>query len=113
MFLKVDFAFLEHTDIQGNFLKHSRLHKPMVLVVKQIYDLAADPAGVPHAQPTGFQTGRPADVQDAVYRKGTPVFPDDGCRSDAAIYVKFSLYFQINLHESRLLTICLIVPNYF
>ena len=102
MFLKVDFAFLEHTDIQGNFLKHSRLHKPMVLVVKQIYDLAADPAGVPHAQPAGFQTGSPADVQNTVYRKSTPVLPDDGCGADAAVNIEFCIDFQIYLHYVHL-----------
>ena len=85
----------------------------MVLVVKQIYDLTTDPAGVPHTHPAGLQTGRPANIQNAVYRKGTPVFPYDRCRSDAAIYVKFGLYFQIDFYESRLLTICLIVPYCF
>ena len=85
----------------------------MVLVVKQIYDLTTDPAGVPHTHPAGLQTGRPANIQNAVYGKDPTVLPDDGCRSDATIYVKFSLYFQIDLHESRLLTICLIVSYYF
>ena len=102
MFLKVDISFLEHTDIQGNFLKHSRLHKPMVLIVKQIYDLAADPAGVPHAHPAGFQTGSPADIQDAVYCKGAPVFPHDGCRPDGSVQVKYCVDFQVGLHVIHL-----------
>ena len=102
MFLKVDLAFLEHTDIQGNFLKHSRLHKPMVLVVKQIYDLTADPAGVPHAQPAGFQTGSTADVQNTVYRKSTSILPYDGYGADGSIDIKFRFDFQLDLHVAHL-----------
>ena len=95
------------------FLKRSRLHEPMVLIVKQINDLAADPTSVPHAQSAGLQTGRPANIQNAVYGKDPPVLPYDGRRPDAAIDVEFCMDFQIDLHESRLLTICLIVPYCF
>ena len=78
----------------------------MVLIIKQIYDLAADSAGVPHAQPAGFQTGRPADVQDTVYRKGTPVLPYDGCGADGSVNIKFRIDFQLDLHVSHLKFLC-------
>ena len=78
----------------------------MVLIIKQIYDLAADSAGVPHAQSAGFQTGRPADVQDTVYRKGTPVLPYDGRGADGSVDIKFRIDFQLDLHVTHLKILC-------
>ena len=95
------------------FLKRSRLHEAVVLIVKQINDLATDPTSVPHAHSASFQTGRPANIQNAVYGKNPSVLPYDGRRPDAAVYVEFCMDFQIDLHESRPLTICLIVPYCF
>ena len=76
------------------FLKRSRLHEPMVLIVKQINDLATDPTSVPHTHSAGFQTGRPANIQNAVYGKNPSVLPYDGRRPDTAVYVEFLLFLR-------------------